>query len=157
MDRWDLVVEFFGKQRYPLDSGSRATFGVAAFVGECSAEDFGRRFIYLEIGCQWFFKLEVISWFLRSISRFPLRTHWFSVVWRLLNRLLTKLNLLRRNINLSNYTCPFCFNADETLFHLFYYCDVAQWIWDDGLAKHRYMWGVDFFSLFVFVFKGIMF
>lgn len=46
----------------------------------------------------------------------------------------TKLNLLRRDINMGNSIFPFFFNTDETLFHLFYSCDVTQLIWDHLLA-----------------------
>lgn len=61
-------------------------------------------------------------------SKAPSKIQFFG--WKcLLDRLPTKLNLLRRCIILINSTYPFCFNADETLFHLICYCDVAHLIW----------------------------
>lgn len=61
-------------------------------------------------------------------SKAPSKIQFFG--WRiLLNRLATKLNSFRIDTNLGNSFRPLCFNTDETLFCLFYSCEVATSIW----------------------------
>ena len=50
--------------------------------------------------------------------------------WRLLkNRLPTKDNLLRRNINIQDQNCPLCGNAQEDVGHLFFNCNLTKGLW----------------------------
>lgn len=50
--------------------------------------------------------------------------------WRnLLNRLPIKLNLLRRDTHLGDSICLLYLNIDETLFHMFYSCELVLSIW----------------------------
>ncbi|KAL5142204.1 putative ribonuclease H protein [Glycine soja] len=50
--------------------------------------------------------------------------------WRLiLDRLPTKNNLQRRQVQLTETSCPFCRNSEEDSAHLFLHCDRIQPIW----------------------------
>ncbi|WJX21245.1 hypothetical protein P8452_10705 [Trifolium repens] len=66
--------------------------------------------------------------------------------WKLLHdRLLTKINLIRRRVVLvdNEQACAFCGNGTETSLHLLLYCDFAMSVWektdktglDDGLGS----------------------
>jgi len=51
--------------------------------------------------------------------------------WRiLLDKLPTKLNLVRRRVQLVNPLCPLCLDGDESTDHLFNTCRVVQQVWD---------------------------
>ena len=55
--------------------------------------------------------------------------------WRLIkDRLPTKLNLRRRQIQLSDYLCPFCMNMEEDASHLFFNCPKIQPLWWESLS-----------------------
>ena len=50
--------------------------------------------------------------------------------WRLLrDRLPTKVNLHRRQIEVANRSCPFCGNMEEEVGHLFFHCSKILPIW----------------------------
>ncbi|XP_006603059.1 plastidic glucose transporter 4 isoform X1 [Glycine max] len=52
------------------------------------------------------------------------------VAWRLIrDRLPTKSNLRRRQIDISDSLCPFCSIKDETASHLFFECSKIQHLW----------------------------
>ncbi|XP_021980013.1 uncharacterized protein LOC110876145 [Helianthus annuus] len=46
-----------------------------------------------------------------------------------LDRLPTRLNLRRRNVDISSTMCPFCEDAEESVKHLFTACSVALRVW----------------------------
>ena len=51
--------------------------------------------------------------------------------WRiLLDRLPTRLNLVRRGVQLANSLCPLCQDGVESTDHLFNTCSVVQQVWD---------------------------
>jgi len=53
-------------------------------------------------------------------------------VWRaMIDRLPTRVNLIRRGVNIHNNFCPLCSKAEETMQHLFIGCKVAQKVWDN--------------------------
>ena len=55
--------------------------------------------------------------------------------WRLVkDRLPTKLNLRRRQIQLSDHLCPFCRNMEEDASHLFFNCPKTQPLWWESLS-----------------------
>lgn len=63
----------------------------------------------------------------------PLKISGFS--WKLVQRRLpTRLNLARKGVCLSGAgtTCPMCRGANETEQHLFFRCDFAVKIWNEG-------------------------
>lgn len=50
--------------------------------------------------------------------------------WRLLrDRLPTKANLHRRQIEVTDRSCPFCGNMEEEVGHLFFHCSKILPIW----------------------------
>lgn len=50
--------------------------------------------------------------------------------WRvLLDRVQTRVNLVRRNIPIQNSSCPWCEAADEATIHLFFHCNFAWQVW----------------------------
>ena len=50
--------------------------------------------------------------------------------WRLIrDRLPTKCNLRRRQVELDDSMCPFCINKEEDASHLFFYCSITQPLW----------------------------
>ncbi|KAJ0534476.1 putative reverse transcriptase zinc-binding domain-containing protein [Helianthus annuus] len=46
-----------------------------------------------------------------------------------LDRLPTRINLRRRNVDISSSMCPFCEDAEESVEHLFTTCSVAWRVW----------------------------
>ena len=63
----------------------------------------------------------------------PIRYAVFA--WRLLrDRLPTKSNLLRRQVEIVNRTCPFCRSAEEEARHLFFHCSKIIPIWWESLS-----------------------
>lgn len=58
-----------------------------------------------------------------------------SFVWRLLwDRLPTKDNLIKRQIQVDNDLCPFCHNQPESASHLFFTCGKTMAIWWEYLS-----------------------
>ena len=56
-------------------------------------------------------------------------------VWRLMrDRLPTKLNLTRRNIDINDTLCPFCTEKEEDAGHLFFSCHQIRQIWWESLS-----------------------
>ena len=56
-------------------------------------------------------------------------------VWRLLrDRLPTKLNLRRRNVEINDLHCPFCRRSEEDAAHLFFHCSRITPIWGEALS-----------------------
>ena len=56
-------------------------------------------------------------------------------VWRLVkNRLPTKANLRRRNVQLDDYHCPFCSCHEEEASHIFFGCQRIMPLWWESLA-----------------------
>nr|GEX49687.1 RNA-directed DNA polymerase, eukaryota [Tanacetum cinerariifolium] len=61
----------------------------------------------------------------RWVKCVPIKINVFA--WRVsLDRLPTRLNLIRRNISVSSPLCPVCSNAQEDVSHLLYNCDLPQ-------------------------------
>jgi len=55
--------------------------------------------------------------------------------WRLLrDRLPTRANLRRRQIELEDSTCPFCRSVEETAGHLFFHCSKVLPVWWESLS-----------------------
>ena len=47
-------------------------------------------------------------------------------IWRtMIDRLPTRVNLIRRGVNIQNNSCPLCSKVEETVEHLFIGCEVA--------------------------------
>ncbi|KAL2965842.1 hypothetical protein AAZX31_16G084300 [Glycine max] len=56
-------------------------------------------------------------------------------VWRLLrDRLPTRLNLQRRQVQLTDILCPFCRNKEEDATHLFLHCSKIQPLWWETMS-----------------------
>ncbi|KAJ0523818.1 putative reverse transcriptase zinc-binding domain-containing protein [Helianthus annuus] len=73
------------------------------------------------------------------------------MAWRCnLDRLATRVNLRRRNVNITSVMCPFCDIYEETVDHLFSACVVSNWVWS-GLS----VW-CNIPPIFIFDFKDIM-
>jgi len=52
--------------------------------------------------------------------------------WRvLLGKLPTRVNLVRRQVEMPSMLCPLCNNEDETIQHVLFECIVAQKMWDN--------------------------
>ncbi|XP_022041421.1 uncharacterized protein LOC110944001 [Helianthus annuus] len=57
------------------------------------------------------------------------------VAWRgNLDRLATRVNLRRRNVDIISVMCPFCNEAEETVEHLFTACSLATRVWAEIMA-----------------------
>ena len=55
--------------------------------------------------------------------------------WRLLKaRLPTKDNLRKKQIDLQDYTCPFCRGVEESAAHLFFHCRKIIPVWWESLS-----------------------
>ena len=55
--------------------------------------------------------------------------------WRLLgDRLPTKMNLRRRNVEINDPTCPFCKYKDEDATHLFFSCNKIMSLWWESVS-----------------------
>jgi len=55
--------------------------------------------------------------------------------WRLIrDRLPTKINLRRRQVQISDAFCPFCRNEEEDASHLFFDCTKTQPLWWESLS-----------------------
>jgi len=55
--------------------------------------------------------------------------------WRLLrDRLPTRQNLQRRQVQLTDTLCPFCKNAEEDASHLFFHCSKIQPLWWETMS-----------------------
>ena len=55
--------------------------------------------------------------------------------WRLIrDRLPTKSNLRRRQVDISDSMCPLCRNKEEDASHLFFYCSKTQPLWWESLS-----------------------
>lgn len=53
-----------------------------------------------------------------------------ALCWKvLLNRIPTRDNLIRRQIQLADSCCPLCGDHDETVAHLFFFCNIVGQIW----------------------------
>ncbi|KAH1226723.1 hypothetical protein HKD37_11G032628 [Glycine soja] len=58
----------------------------------------------------------------------PTKASFFA--WRLIrNKLPTKTNLRRRNVEINDSMCPFCRNFEEDAAHLFFSCDRVMPLW----------------------------
>jgi len=56
-------------------------------------------------------------------------------VWRLIrDRLPTKSNFARRNVDINDTLCPFCREKDEDAAHLFFSCHKIRQIWGESLS-----------------------
>ncbi|KAH1215225.1 putative ribonuclease H protein [Glycine max] len=56
-------------------------------------------------------------------------------VWRLLkDRLPTRVNLRRRQVEVEDSTCPFCRNMEESARHLFFQCSGILPVWWESLS-----------------------
>ena len=56
--------------------------------------------------------------------------------WRLIrDRLPTKINLRRRNVDIHDPTCPFYKNKEEDAAHLFYSCSKIMPLWWESLSR----------------------
>lgn len=56
-------------------------------------------------------------------------------VWRLIrDRLPTKVNLRRRNVEINDPTCPFCTNQEEDAARLFFSCNKILPLWWESLS-----------------------
>jgi len=65
--------------------------------------------------------------------RIPARIAVFA--WRLIrDRLLTRQNLRRRQVQITNMLCPFCRIEEEGASHLFFHCSKIQPIWWDTMS-----------------------
>ncbi|MFS7942533.1 putative reverse transcriptase zinc-binding domain-containing protein [Helianthus anomalus] len=52
------------------------------------------------------------------------------MVWRCnLDRLATRVNLRRRNVNITLVLCPLCDEFEKTVEHLFYACPMVDMVW----------------------------
>jgi len=49
----------------------------------------------------------------------------------MLNRLPTRMSLLRKDVSVQNNLCPLCQKVEETIQHLLIGCEVVQKIWDN--------------------------
>jgi len=55
--------------------------------------------------------------------------------WRLLkDRLPTKVNLRRRQLELDDFLCPFCISTEESAGHLFFHCDKILPVWWESMS-----------------------
>ncbi|XP_035841275.1 uncharacterized protein LOC118488170 [Helianthus annuus] len=73
------------------------------------------------------------------------------MIWRgNLDRLPTRVNLRRRNVDITSVMCPFCDDAEESVEHLFTACSVALRVW----AAFS-IW-CNFTPLYFFEFKDIL-
>jgi len=53
-------------------------------------------------------------------------------VWReMLDKLPTRIYLVRRGVNVPNNICLLCRNVEETTQHIFINCEVTQNVWDN--------------------------
>jgi len=51
-------------------------------------------------------------------------------MWRLIkDRLPTRVNLHRRNVEINDPTCPFCTNQEEDAAHIFFSCNKILPLW----------------------------
>ena len=65
--------------------------------------------------------------------KIPTKTSFFA--WRLIrDRLSTKLNLRRRNVEINDLFCPLCKNNEEDAAHLFFNCSKTLPIWWESLS-----------------------
>ena len=65
--------------------------------------------------------------------KIPTKTSFFA--WRLIrDRLSTKLNLRRRNVEINDLFCPLCKNNEEDAAHLFFNCSKTLPIWWKSLS-----------------------
>lgn len=65
--------------------------------------------------------------------------------WRvLLDRVQTKVNLLKRNMPISNGTCPFCSRDDESTNYLFFSCLLTWRVW--AAVARRLGWVIVFLA-----------
>ncbi|KAJ0861017.1 putative reverse transcriptase zinc-binding domain-containing protein [Helianthus annuus] len=73
------------------------------------------------------------------------------VAWRgNLNRLATRVNLRRRNVDISSVMCPCCDDFEETMEHLFTACSVADRVWS------AFSVWCNIPSIYIFDFKDIL-
>ncbi|KAJ0482569.1 putative reverse transcriptase zinc-binding domain-containing protein [Helianthus annuus] len=73
------------------------------------------------------------------------------MAWRgNLDRLATRVNLRRRNVNISSVMCPFCDEFEETVEHLFTACSVVERVWSAFSAWCKLP------QIYAFDFKDIM-
>ena len=67
------------------------------------------------------------------ILKIPTKTSFFA--WRLIrDRLPTKLNLRRRNVEINDLLCPFCRNNEDDATHLFFNCSKTLPLWWESLS-----------------------
>ena len=67
------------------------------------------------------------------ILKIPTKTSFFT--WRLIrDRLPTKLNLQRRNVEINDLLCPFCGNNEEDAAHLFFNYSKTLLLWWESLS-----------------------
>ncbi|GKA31618.1 RNA-directed DNA polymerase, eukaryota, reverse transcriptase zinc-binding domain protein [Tanacetum coccineum] len=82
--------------------------------------------------------LDVSPQVTRWIKVIPIKVNVF--LWRLsLNKLLSRVNLDKKGIDLDSLLCPICNEDVETVTHLFFSCDMAKDLWS-LLAR---WWGLD--------------
>ena len=63
----------------------------------------------------------------------PTKAAFFA--WRIIqDRLPTKTNLHRRNVEINDSMCPFCRNFEEDAAHLFFSCDKVMPLWWESLS-----------------------
>ncbi|XP_022026926.1 uncharacterized protein LOC110927850 [Helianthus annuus] len=73
------------------------------------------------------------------------------MAWRgNLDRLATRVNLKRRNVDIPSVLCPFCEEYEETVDHLFTTCSVTIRVWADVSARCNIP------PIFAFEFKDLM-
>ncbi|PWA68102.1 reverse transcriptase zinc-binding domain-containing protein [Artemisia annua] len=75
----------------------------------------------------------------RWLKELPAKVNIF--IWRmLLNKLLTRMNLMSRGITVQSNQCGICDTGDETINHLMLHCDIARDVW----ALVGRWWNLDF-------------